>query len=149
MGIHILESPDGNKALYCSTTMWAFGGIFYENEDPQNFLDWAGDGVRSLTDPEFSSKQSEWRVIWNEIIAAENYIATEGFRAIKDTAFLSQLEDIELANVDIEDHPHYTYSSIERCTYKGVQLADLYIMYSLNKNKSFIIEQACLQASGA
>ncbi len=66
MGIRILEgieSGDSNsmKCLYCSTTMWAFGGLFYEDENPQQFLEWLSGDPRILPDNIIESKMSEWR----------------------------------------------------------------------------------------
>ncbi len=62
MGVRILESEkDGYKCLYCSTTMWAFGSIFYEDEDPQDFLDWLKSDPRILGESNLASKISEWR----------------------------------------------------------------------------------------
>ncbi len=62
MGVHILEDKEyGYKCLYCSTTMWAFGSIFYEDEDVEDFLEWLRIDPRKLTDKEFESKVYEWR----------------------------------------------------------------------------------------
>jgi len=64
MGIHILEDKDsGYKALYCSTTMWAFGCIFYEDEDVEDFLEWLKIDPRRFIDKEFENKVYEWRKI--------------------------------------------------------------------------------------
>jgi hypothetical protein len=61
MGIRILEDKDGYKCLYCSVTMWAFGAIFYDNEDPEEFLEWLKKDARLLTDKEFESAVYDWR----------------------------------------------------------------------------------------
>jgi len=63
MSVQILHDNDtGYKCLYCSTSMWAFGGIFYDDEDPQDFLDWVHpESVRKMTDQELEQKISEWR----------------------------------------------------------------------------------------
>lgn len=63
MGVRILENKeDGYKCLYCSVTMWAFGPIFYKDEDPQEFLEWLGRiDPRSLTDKELENKVYDWR----------------------------------------------------------------------------------------
>jgi hypothetical protein len=41
MGVRILEG-DGMAVLYCSTSMWAFGPIFEDGDQPQEFLEWLG-----------------------------------------------------------------------------------------------------------
>ena len=70
MGVHILvNKEDGYQCLYCSVTMWAFGPIFYENEDAEEFLDWLKPvDPRSLTDKELENKVYEWRKIINNEI---------------------------------------------------------------------------------
>mgnify|MGYP001600773728 CR=1 FL=1 len=47
--------------------MWAFGGIFHEEENPQDFLEWLGYDARSLTYKEMEDKQHEWRSIREEL----------------------------------------------------------------------------------
>ena len=62
MSVCILEDEEnGYKCLYCSTTMWAFGAIFYPDEDVKDFLDWLKIDARRLSDKEFDDKVSEWR----------------------------------------------------------------------------------------
>ena len=64
MSISILTDPEhGYQALYCDTTMWAFGGIFYEEEDPAEFLEWLEDDPRFLGDSYLESKITDWRFI--------------------------------------------------------------------------------------
>lgn len=61
MGVRILEDQEqGHKVLYDSVTMWAFGPIFYEDDDVEDFLEWAGE-TRTLTDRELDGKYYEWR----------------------------------------------------------------------------------------
>lgn len=83
MGIRILNDAGGNQAcMYCSTTEWAFGPVFYEtditndkgdkvNWDAQQtveqFMDWCDREpsirtIRSLTDTELEAKKSEFNV---------------------------------------------------------------------------------------
>lgn len=63
MGIRILtDNEQGYKCFYCSTTMWAFGGIFYQDEDPEEFLKWLGKDPRTLKDNELESKIADWRI---------------------------------------------------------------------------------------
>lgn len=61
MSVQILEGECGYKVMYCSTTMWAFGSIFYHEEDVDSFLKWLRDDPRSLTDSDLSQKIEEWR----------------------------------------------------------------------------------------
>ena len=62
MAVKILTDTDqGYSCLYCSTTCWAFGGIFYEEENAEDFLDWLGDDPRSLSNQELENKMHEWR----------------------------------------------------------------------------------------
>ena len=62
MGIDIIENEEnGYKAMYCNTTMWAFGGVFYEDEEPQEFLDWLPQDARRYEDNELESLMSKWR----------------------------------------------------------------------------------------
>ena len=62
MGVHVLENKDDRyKCLYCSTTMWAFGPIFYEDEDVDEFLEWLKIDPRRLKDKELEDKVYEWR----------------------------------------------------------------------------------------
>lgn len=62
MGVKILEDKDdGYKCLYCSTTMIAFGNIFYEDEDVEEFLTWLKVDARTLTAKELENKIYEWR----------------------------------------------------------------------------------------
>ena len=63
MGVSILENKDGYKAMYCNTTMWAFGGIFYEGEDVDEFMEWLQDDPRRFNDKDLEAKISEWRTL--------------------------------------------------------------------------------------
>lgn len=75
MGVRVLESKDGKMAaLYCSTSMWAFGPIFYESEDGKwsptdsalAFLHWLGGDPRIMTDEHLERAHHEWRVSLTE-----------------------------------------------------------------------------------
>lgn len=61
MSIEILEGKDGRKAMFCNTTMWAFGAIFYANEDVQSFIEWLPEDARTYEDSDLESKIHEWR----------------------------------------------------------------------------------------
>lgn len=80
MGVRVLRGnnegdSNGYSCLYCSTTMWAFGGIFNEDEEPEDFLKWlqenTGIDPRKFTDKEMEIKMAEWRTINNEQKASE------------------------------------------------------------------------------
>jgi len=73
MGVRILIDADHEHAvLYCSTTDWAFGPVFREDEydhAPEDraelFLEWLsqfGRDARLYTDAELSSKFTDWRM---------------------------------------------------------------------------------------
>lgn len=62
MGVRILkQEDDGYSCMYCSTTMWAFGPIFYKDENIEDFLLWLQTDPRPLTNEELEIKVSEWR----------------------------------------------------------------------------------------
>lgn len=57
MGVRILEGGGGRgdnngACLYCSVTMWAFGPIFEDHDQAQEFLDWLGTDPRGYNDVE-------------------------------------------------------------------------------------------------
>lgn len=56
MGIRIIngDGPYDGACLYCSTSMWAFGPVFKDHSEAEDFLDWIGDGkdLRLMTDKE-------------------------------------------------------------------------------------------------
>ncbi len=61
MGVRVLEDKEGLKCLYCSVVMVAFGPIFYENEEPDDFLEWVKKDVRLFSDKELENAVYEWR----------------------------------------------------------------------------------------
>lgn len=66
MGVRIIRDKEqGYSVMYCSTTMWAFGGVFYDDEEPDDFIDWLKDtdhkDPRELKDNELENKIYEWR----------------------------------------------------------------------------------------
>lgn len=61
MAVGYIENKDGEKALYCTTTMHAFGPILYEEDDVEDFLEWLTLDARSYTDSDLTSKYYEWR----------------------------------------------------------------------------------------
>lgn len=61
MGVRVLEGIDGYKCLYCSTTMWAFGPIFYEEDDVDDFLEWYPGDPRLADDKVLENRVWEWR----------------------------------------------------------------------------------------
>ena len=63
MSVRVIEAPDGYKALYCSTSMWAFGPVLHPDEDPFEFLNWLARDAREYTDSELEKKYYEWRTV--------------------------------------------------------------------------------------
>jgi len=61
MAVRIIDGTDGYKVLYCSTTMTAFGPIFYEEDDVEDFLEWLPQDARLYTQGELDFKVYEWR----------------------------------------------------------------------------------------
>ena len=64
MGVRILEGTgEGDSrgaVLYCSVTDWAFGPLFEDGDQAQEFLDWLVYDPRSLSDAEMEAKYSEF-----------------------------------------------------------------------------------------
>jgi hypothetical protein len=48
--------------LYCSTTMWAFGPIFKDRDEAEEFLDWPKVDPRSLADNQLETKYAVFLV---------------------------------------------------------------------------------------
>jgi len=79
MGVHILEDQtDNHKALYCSTTMQAFGPIFYEDDDVSDFLEWLPLDARTYTDGDLNNKYYDWkRELEDEVVQVEKDIKND------------------------------------------------------------------------
>ena len=62
MSVEILtDNEKGYKCLFCNTTMWAFGGVFNEDENVEDFLEWLPDDARTYTDSELETLINKWR----------------------------------------------------------------------------------------
>jgi hypothetical protein len=62
MGVRIVEDVGADMAvLYCSTSMWAFGPVFEDSEQAEDFLDWLPMDARTLSNSELEAKHDEWR----------------------------------------------------------------------------------------
>jgi hypothetical protein len=68
MGLRILhDSEHGHAALYCSTSDWAFGPVFYETDMASAadqaivFMNWLPQDARRYNDGELEHKYSEWQ----------------------------------------------------------------------------------------
>ena len=62
MGISIIEDRDNSyKALYCTTTMQAFGPIFYEEDNVELFLKWSPEDPRTYSDAELEDLVAKFR----------------------------------------------------------------------------------------
>ena len=83
MGVRIIEDKDERMAvLYCSTTTWAFGPVFYEFADGSlsardmaiTFIRWLPQDARLYTQKELEDKHNEWANLnadeWGKLCAA-------------------------------------------------------------------------------
>jgi hypothetical protein len=62
MAVNIIEDQEQQlKVLYCSTTMVCFGPVFYEDDEPEDFLEWLDGDPRLLADETLNQKVWEWR----------------------------------------------------------------------------------------
>jgi len=61
MAVRIIEGTDGYKVLYCSTTMQAFGPVFYDDDDVEDFLEWLPQDARLYNQGDLDFKVYEWR----------------------------------------------------------------------------------------
>jgi len=61
MSIEILESRDGYKAMYCNTTMLAFGVVLAPEDNAEEFLKWLPSDARAYTDGELQKFYNAWR----------------------------------------------------------------------------------------
>ena len=61
MAVYYLEDSSGEKCLYCTTTMYAFGPIFYEDDDVEDFLAWIPGDPRKYSFKELDDKYYEWK----------------------------------------------------------------------------------------
>lgn len=65
MGVRVLAS-DSKAVLYCSTSMWAFGPVFYATDDKsaeesaREFLTWLRVDPRLLPDRELEERYWTW-----------------------------------------------------------------------------------------
>jgi hypothetical protein len=79
MGVRIIESnsdSDDYAVLYCSTTMTAFGPVFDNAGEAEEFLEWLPGDARSYSDAELRDKIAEFRDTAEER-AAEKRAAEE------------------------------------------------------------------------
>jgi len=60
MGVRIIAGDD-YAALYCSTTMFAFGPVLNDAEEAEGFLEWLPSDARSYSEPELELKLGEYR----------------------------------------------------------------------------------------
>lgn len=65
MGVRII-SDYKHSVMYCSTTEWAFGPVFRDDEEHdsdervESFLRWMKDDPRTLSDLVLGARYSEW-----------------------------------------------------------------------------------------
>ncbi|HMA74379.1 MAG TPA: hypothetical protein VKP67_23250 [Xanthobacteraceae bacterium] len=60
MGVRII-ADENYAALYCSTTMFAFGPVMTDYEEAEGFLEWLPSDARSYSEPELELKLGEYR----------------------------------------------------------------------------------------
>ena len=60
MGVEII-SNGRNSVMICNTVDVAFGPVFYEDEDAEQFLEWLLVDPRTLSDRDLSAQVGEWR----------------------------------------------------------------------------------------
>tara|TARA_B100001287_G_scaffold271350_1_gene271517 strand:+ start:702 stop:956 length:255 start_codon:yes stop_codon:yes gene_type:complete len=61
MAVGYIENKDGEKALYCTTTMQAFGPILNEDDDVEDFLEWLPIDARNYSDQDLNNKYYDWK----------------------------------------------------------------------------------------
>ena len=61
MSVRIIEGTDGYKCLYDSETMTAFGPIFYDEDDMDDFLEWLPQDARTYSKEVLDQLAHEWR----------------------------------------------------------------------------------------
>lgn len=61
MAVGYIENKDGEKALYCTTSMQAFGPILYADDDVEDFLEWLPNDARHYSNRSLDSKYYDWR----------------------------------------------------------------------------------------
>lgn len=61
MSVEILEDKHGKKVMFCNTTMWAFGPVFYKNENAEDFIEWLPKDARTYSENELEHKLHQWR----------------------------------------------------------------------------------------
>lgn len=70
MSVRIIEGSDGYKVIYDSVTMTAFGPVFYEKDDVENFLDWLSPiDARTLSQTELADKRIKWLDFMDEEVS--------------------------------------------------------------------------------
>lgn len=60
--VHIIENEEGYKAMYCPTTGTAFGPVFMDNEDPEEFIKWLWGDPRNFFEDELRRKFNQWQI---------------------------------------------------------------------------------------
>ena len=60
MSVEIISNGT-NSVMICNTADVAFGPVFYEDEDAEQFLEWLSPDPRTLSDHDLAAKVTEWR----------------------------------------------------------------------------------------
>jgi hypothetical protein len=61
MAVGYIENKDGEKALYCTTSMQAFGPILYGDDDVEDFLEWLPYDARHYSNEDLHNKYYDWK----------------------------------------------------------------------------------------
>jgi hypothetical protein len=132
MAVHYLTNEeDGKKCFYCTTTMFAFGPVMEEDDDPEDFIAWLKVDPRTMEDSELSSKLAEYQQIMNGKFDTD------------------MVDDIEVEGDYDEDYPTYNFARITSATYKEYQLSPL-MLEKLNDEESvFVVDYILEQFSPA
>ena len=98
MGVRILRcehpypSTSGMAVIYCSTTEWAFGPVFHDQENHDSleraelFLQWLGTDARTFTDSELESKYHAFLKVEEELWLARERQEEERFKRLEEDA---------------------------------------------------------------
>jgi hypothetical protein len=107
MGISICTDWDNNvQTLFCNTSDFAFGPVFYPNEDnytAEDFLEWyKGEDIRRLTDSELEAKVGEFRTRYVD----------------KDLVPFKDVCVIEIEDIFADDYPDFVDAQVSAAEWK-------------------------------
>jgi hypothetical protein len=140
MGISICTDWDNNvQTLFCNTSDFAFGPVFYPNEDnytAEDFLDWyKGEDIRRLTDSELEAKVGEFRTRYVD----------------RDRVPFKDVCVIEIEGIDKNDWPDLVDAYVSSAEWRedGRDLTEQELENLNDQNIDEIQEAARMEAAGA